>query len=87
MNKNIQELINRANEGLDGVAAGTMPMEDSSFDVFMERFAGLIVQDCIHICEDHGYSASYSYTPARAKLVEGSAHGCAKLIAKKFGLG
>ncbi len=47
MNENIVRLIAKANEGLDGVAAGTMAMEDSSFDAFMERFAALIIQRCV----------------------------------------
>jgi hypothetical protein len=46
----------------------------------------LIVKECIYLCEQHGNSALYSYTPSKAKLVEKGAYGCGQLIARKFGV-
>jgi len=47
MNERIKELIVAANDGLDGVRPGTQPMIDPSFSKFVEKFAELIVQECI----------------------------------------
>jgi hypothetical protein len=46
MNKRIKELIDKANEGLDGVSPGSQPMHDSSYNQFNKKFAELIVREC-----------------------------------------
>lgn len=52
----------------------------------LERFVELVAIECIRICEEHGHSAEFSYTPARALLVKKSALGCAELIERTFGI-
>ena len=70
--------------------AGAFPVgsgADNSFgfrERALVRFVETIAQECIRLCKEHGHSAQFSYTPARAKLVEKGAYGCSQLIARKF---
>ena len=50
----------------------------------LARFVDMIVTECITLCEEHGKSAEFSYTPAKAFVAKKTAFGCAKLIKRKF---
>jgi len=50
------------------------------------RFFEMIVDDCAMICEEHGKSAEYSYTPAKALVAKKTAFGCAELMKRKFNI-
>lgn len=50
----------------------------------IENFAKLLIEDCVNICQQHGNSAVYSYTPSKAIVAKNTAHGCATLIKRSF---
>jgi len=83
----MNDLIKKLAEKSGGFPLGAEADETYGFrERALERFADSIVKECIYLCEQHGNSAPYSYTPAKAKLVEKAAYGCGQLIARKFGV-
>jgi hypothetical protein len=50
----------------------------------LDRFAQLLIAECMQICNNMANSAEYSYTPAKTVVAEKTAKGCAELISRKF---
>ena len=52
----------------------------------LEKFAELIVKECVHICADNGNTYKYSYTPVKAHVAEAASNHCGELIKRNFGI-
>ena len=82
MNERIKELAEHANSQHDNF----FDLNYKELDVFLEKFAELIVKECASICELNGQSYTHSFTPAKARLAESTSNHCGLMIKKHFGV-
>jgi len=77
MNERIDELFGKA---LDTAVPGTwMTLNPAQLTKLMEKFAELIVRECVGVCDDERDSTDSEF----GKLV---AEGCALKIMERFGV-
>jgi hypothetical protein len=83
MNERIRELAHQARQIGEYGNYGQIQLSPAQFE---QKFAELIVRECVGICTENGSSYQYSFTPARARLAEATSNHCGQLIKKHFGV-
>ena len=83
MNERILELANKANEDV----GYTFKLEDAKqLHELMEKFAELLIRECITQCENVGEIAEQTNHGVMARKTKATANGCAQMIKWRFGL-
>ncbi len=78
MNKQIEELAKQA--GLGQERWNTT----EEFNSFLEKFAMLILQDCIEQCQGIGTVIEATYDGEEARRFKSVANSCAEMIKRRF---
>lgn len=52
--------------------------------ICLDKFAELLIAECMQICRERGDSAEFSYPPAKATVAKKTAYGCAELMQRKL---
>jgi len=78
MNKQIKELAEQAGLGKDRWNT------TEEFNSFLEKFAMLILQDCIAQCQGIGTVIEATYDGEEARRFKSVANSCAEMIKRRF---
>jgi hypothetical protein len=92
MNERIRELSEQAEKyALDNVGKGHYGIEDLIYqfqfvDTKMEKFAELIVKECVKKCDFVAAMAEITNTGEMARKTKATANSCARMIKEHFGV-
>jgi hypothetical protein len=85
MNERIRELFAKTLDN-DKIIANKAFGHWSLYEEDLEKFAELIVKECVNICEENSKTYKYSFTPMKARTAEAASKCCGELIKKRLGV-
>lgn len=90
MNERIKELARRAGAHISTRNLMSNPPQHIEtvelWDDRIEKFAELLVKECVYLCEIEGDSYKYSATQVRASWSKAVSNQCSKRIKEHFGV-